>query len=97
MASADEVPMDDQPIDDPLLDLAVERALDPLRALLPPTQLEELRKTTHFALSTHPQAQELLRRLRARLALDRSNTQAKGGPVAAFLEKEAAKRGGRLQ
>ena len=82
--------MDDRPAEDPLLELAVERSLDPVRALLPLAELEELRKTTRFALSTHPQAQELLRRLRARLAVQRSNFRDKG----ASDEDEAVKLGG---
>ena len=53
-------------------------------------ELEGLRKTTRYALSTHPQAQELLRRLRTRVAVQKSGTVPQGASFEA-PEEEAVK------
>jgi hypothetical protein len=61
-------------LDDPIVDAAVERALAPLVGLLPPDVLEEKRRSLRLGLATHPRAQDILRRLRARPLVQRSGT-----------------------
>lgn len=66
--------MTDKPGDDPLIAYAIERALEPYLGILPPSQLEALKRTMRFGLASHPEAQELLRRLRVRQVLPPQQT-----------------------
>ena len=59
-------------VDDSFLDAAIERALAPLVGLLAPEALEEKRRSLRLGLASHPRAQEILRRLRARPPEQRS-------------------------
>jgi hypothetical protein len=61
-------------LDDPILDAAVERAIVPLLGLLPPDVLEEKRRSLRLGLASHPRAQDILRRLRARPPVQQSGT-----------------------
>jgi hypothetical protein len=52
------------PSDDPVLDVEVEHAIEPYRALLPPEMLELLRATIAQAYLEHPTGQRILHNLR---------------------------------
>ena len=65
--------------DDSFLDAAVERALLPLVGVLPPEMLDEKRKSLRLGLASHPRAQDILRRLRAKPPGDQSGTVSTGG------------------
>jgi hypothetical protein len=62
-------------VDDSILDAAIEQALAPLVGLIPPEAVDEKRRSLRLGLASHPRAQEILRRLRARPPEQRS------GPV----------------
>jgi hypothetical protein len=66
-------------LDDSFLDAAVERALAPLVGVLPPEMVDEKRKSLRLGLASHPRAQDILRRLRARPPGDQSGTVPTGG------------------
>lgn len=66
--------MTNTPHEDPILEAAVERALAPLLGRLSPELLDEFRKSLRLGLSTHPKAQDILHRLRARPILLASST-----------------------
>lgn len=75
--------------DDPILDAAVECAVAPLAGLLPPDLLEEERRSVRLGLTADPEAQDILRRLRAR-PLVGSDGKLQSGKVASSAFEGAA-------
>lgn len=55
-----------KPPEESLIESVIEEALGPYIPLLPPHLVEEFRKSLRLGLGTHPKAQDLLNRLRAR-------------------------------
>jgi hypothetical protein len=64
--------MNDEAADDPLIEAAIDEVLNRYRAVLPPGKIDDFRRSLRFGLSTHPYAQELLRRLRPRVTVQES-------------------------
>ena len=64
--------MNDEAADDPLIEAAIDEVIERYRAVLPPAKLDDFRRSLRFGLSTHPYAQELLRRLRPRVTVQES-------------------------
>lgn len=64
--------MSDARDEDPIIEAAIERVLARYSAILPANKLEEMRRSLRFGASNHPGAQDLVRRLRPRVAMKRS-------------------------
>lgn len=81
-----------KPPPDPALEAAVERAIERYRSLLPADLLDELRQNLRFGLSTHEGAQDILKRLRDRVAPEQSADVATN-EIADLAKKRKAKQG----
>jgi hypothetical protein len=58
--------------EDPNLEEAIDLALAQFSGLIPPSRVEEMRRSLRFGLAAHPGAQALLHRLGARPHVKRS-------------------------
>jgi hypothetical protein len=67
------------PLDDPILDAHVERALSPYRALLSPEALAALEETLRMILATHPVVAPMVDSLRRGAGVERSGSRPKAG------------------
>jgi hypothetical protein len=77
------------PFDDPMVAVQIERAIEPYRALLTPDMLAAFREQLECALMTDPVAQDLLRRLRPRPAVQASGEATIGAVAEEFTPAPA--------
>jgi hypothetical protein len=60
---------------DPIIEAAITLILARYAAVIPPSKLDDLRRSLRFSMETHPDAQALLRDLRPRKAVLASGTE----------------------
>lgn len=83
------------PIDDPVIAAAIDRALEPYKAIYPPAKIAQLREQMQILLTGHPYAIALANRVRPKPALAQSGTIPSGPTVSVTVEDEAVCSSGR--